>query len=857
MATYNKTGTAANNTIGIGSVTNFNAPASGSVFNINGAAGSDTFQLNNTGNTSYNSRFQSAGFVVYPANASGVIVVSGASSKGETYTFNLTSVETLVFSDKTITLSYGAAADTTPPVFASATVNGSSLVMTYTEANTLDATNVPAANAFTVSGGHNVTGVAVNAAAKTVTLTLATAVANSESVTVAYTDPTTGNDVNAIQDAAGNDAVTLAAMAVTNNTPVPTNHAPTGAVTITGTATQGQTLTETHTTLADADGLGAITIQWYAAGTAISGATGTTYTLTQTQVGKAITVKASYTDGLGKAESMTSTGTAAVLNVNDLSTGSVTITGTAASGQKLTASHTLADLDGLGTISYQWKAGGINIGGATTNSLALTQSEVGKIITVLASYTDMQGTKESVISVATAKVTAFSGLTLTGTAGADVLNGGSANDTLYGLAGNDSLDGGTGADMLVGGTGDDTYFIDNTLDKITENASEGTDTIQVNIVTAGGTFTLANNVENAKLVNSVAFNLTGNALANVLTGNAAANALDGGAGADTLTGGSGSDTYTVDNIGDVIVEAESDGTDLVKVKIATAGGSYTLANNVENASLQSTVAFNLNGNALANTLIGNGVANTLTGAGGNDTMTGGLGIDTFNVDSGSDTITDLGNGGSDILKVSEGATANATVSALWTATTTTNNSGTANITTNGLGVNLGAVVTGNGYNVTNTGQGTTLTGSGLADLLSGSTGKDTLIGGNGNDVLNGGNGNDALTGGAGSDTFLFSAAISKNNVDVISDFQSGSDKISLLSSLFANIKGADGVFNSADLLIGAGVTKGSVSGNEHLIFSTSTKALYYDADGSGAGAGAQFATLTGVTTLADTDFMVS
>ncbi len=85
--------------------------------------------------------------------------------------------------------------------------------MSYTELNTLDATNTPAATAFAISGAssgaHSVSAVAVNAALKTVTLTLATAVTNGETVTVTYTDPTTGNDAKAIQDAAGNDAATI------------------------------------------------------------------------------------------------------------------------------------------------------------------------------------------------------------------------------------------------------------------------------------------------------------------------------------------------------------------------------------------------------------------------------------------------------------------------------------------------------------------------------------------------------------------------------------------------------------------------------------------------------------------------
>jgi hypothetical protein len=59
---------------------------------------------------------------------------------------------------------------------------------------------------------------------------------------------------------------------------------------------------------------------------------------------------------------------------------SVTITGTATQGQILTAANTLADLDGLGTISYQWKADGTNISGATSSTLTLGQAQVGKAI---------------------------------------------------------------------------------------------------------------------------------------------------------------------------------------------------------------------------------------------------------------------------------------------------------------------------------------------------------------------------------------------------------------------------------------------------------------------------------------------
>ncbi|HYD75388.1 choice-of-anchor U domain-containing protein [Ramlibacter sp.] len=178
-----------------------------------------------------------------------------------------------------------------------------------------------------------------------------------------------------------------------------TNDDPTGAVTISGTATEGETLTATHN-LADADGLATVSWQWYAGGVAIEGATGETLVLAQAQVGEAITVVASYTDGFGKAESVTSTATAVVQNVNDPATGTVTVTGTYTQGETLTASNTLADEDGFGTIQYQWLADGEAIAGATNDTLVLTQAQVGKVITVQASFVDQQGTAESATSSA-------------------------------------------------------------------------------------------------------------------------------------------------------------------------------------------------------------------------------------------------------------------------------------------------------------------------------------------------------------------------------------------------------------------------------------------------------------------------
>jgi hypothetical protein len=189
------------------------------------------------------------------------------------------------------------------------------------------------------------------------------------------------------------------------------NDAPTGNITIAGTATQGQVLNASNT-LADLDGLGTISYQWTVGGVNIANATSSSFVLTEAQVGKVISVVASYTDGHNTAESVASSATASVANVNDLPTGNVTISGTATQGQTLTAANTLADVDGLGAIGYQWQADGLPIVGATANTLLLGAAQAGKAISVLASYLDGHGTAEAVTSLAVQLATASKAIEL-------------------------------------------------------------------------------------------------------------------------------------------------------------------------------------------------------------------------------------------------------------------------------------------------------------------------------------------------------------------------------------------------------------------------------------------------------------
>ena len=182
------------------------------------------------------------------------------------------------------------------------------------------------------------------------------------------------------------------------------NSAPTGAIKITGTMAQNKVLTVNTGTLADADGLGTLRYQWQADGVDIKSATGTSFTLTQAQVGKAMSVYASYVDGYGNQESVTSAVGAKVANVNDAPTGFVKVMGQALQGQTLQALNTLNDADGMGPVSYQWYADAAQISGATGTSFKLGQTEVGKAITLKASYTDGFKQVETVWSPSTEAV---------------------------------------------------------------------------------------------------------------------------------------------------------------------------------------------------------------------------------------------------------------------------------------------------------------------------------------------------------------------------------------------------------------------------------------------------------------------
>lgn len=117
-------------------------------------------------------------------------------------------------------------------------------------------------------------------------------------------------------------------------------------------------------------------------------------------------------------------------------------------------------------------------------------------------------------------------------------------------------------------------------------------------------------------------------------------------------------------------------------------------------------------------------------------------------------------------------------------------------------------------------------------------------------------GNDILTGGGGFDTFRFdSLPNAMNNLDTITDFSAANDIIQLENAIFTSLT-VTGELIAEMFHSGAGITS-AADANDHLIYNSSTGALYYDPDGTGATAAVQFATLGTGLALTAANFVVT
>jgi Ca2+-binding RTX toxin-like protein len=486
-----------------------------------------------------------------------------------------------------------------------------------------------------------------------------------------------------------------------------------------------------------------------------------------------------------------------------------------------------------------------------------------------------------------------------GTAAIDITGNDLAN-TITGNAGNNVIEGGAGADAMIGLAGDDTYYVDNAEDVISESGV-GTDTVHAAI-----NYVLGARLEDLVLDGTAALNGTGNSLNNVITGNAAANTLNGKAGADSMFGEDGDVLYYVYNAGDVVEEGSATGgTDRVISSV-----TFVLGTNVENLTLSGTASINGTGNTLNNTIAGNAAANTLNGKTGADTMYGGAGEDLYYVDNAGDLVKEgSATGGTDRVISSvtfvlgtnvENLTLSGTASINGTGNTL-NNTITGNAAANTLNGRSGADTMRGGlgddfYYVDNTGDraiessaiggldkvnstvsftlganleqlilgGTaaingngntlanTITGNAAANILRGLAGADILRGAAGDDTLQGGADKDTLTGGTGSDRFLFAAgdtSATHSLADRITDFTTG-DKIDL------HLLDADTTLTNNQAFHFIGTSAFTIGDAGALHYLTGGGATWIEGDTNGD-AVADFAIyLTGDHTMIATDFVL-
>jgi Ca2+-binding RTX toxin-like protein len=141
-----------------------------------------------------------------------------------------------------------------------------------------------------------------------------------------------------------------------------------------------------------------------------------------------------------------------------------------------------------------------------------------------------------------------------------------------------------------------------------------------------------------------------------------------------------------------------------------------------------------------------------------------------------------------------------------------------------------------------------------ADSLLGGAGADALVGGAGNDRLIGGPGIDLLVGGPDNDSFIFNAAVSAANRDVIKDFAKvagNDDSLLLENAVFAELA-AVGPLNPAFFRAGPA----ALDGNDFIVYNRATGGLFYDFNGSAAGGAVQFALLQNKPLLQANDFVV-
>ena len=372
------------------------------------------------------------------------------------------------------------------------------------------------------------------------------------------------------------------------------------------------------------------------------------------------------------------------------------------------------------------------------------------------------------------------------------LNGGDADETLIGGKGANFINGGGGENILTGGKGNDTFVAGGGVDTITDYSASGTN----------GTdkISLAADITDFSIVD-------GDIILNFDDGNSLTIQNGDGKKINFIKNGkSSTEIFTADGV------TNTQGT---AITLAATTDSYTASAKIVTIDGGLTNGILIVGNTKANKIFGSAGSDTLGGGKGNDTLTGDDGDDIFIYDAGKDVITDYTSGEDKIsltaAAISESLNSKGDVILKFSSANQLTIKGGDEIifVTDGVETTKtyynDRIVGADGVTLQSTFRGTTFAAT--DDLpkvdtsavtkrftLTGGNEDNTLIGGKGTNFINGGAGDDILIGNGGADTFVYSSGD-----DTISDYVSGTDKISLGSAMTNfNLEGDDVIIDFAE-----------------------------------------------------------
>ncbi len=335
--------------------------------------------------------------------------------------------------------------------------------------------------------------------------------------------------------------------------------------------------------------------------------------------------------------------------------------------------------------------------------------------------------------------------------------------------------------------------------------------------------------------------LSGTLLKDTISGLAGIDTLEGSKGNDLLTGGSSQDTFVI-RIGD--------GTDT----ITDFGGIGTgVVFDPVIATEVDTLQFVGPGLSASNMALTQDKSNlVITFAGVNNTRVILKDFALENLDNLPSTLTSVGignilfDGQTQVQDNFDVLSANQNLESVFNKNTVTFLNNLSN-TTQGYD-DSNDVINAQGGNDTllTHGGDDILRGNSGNDIMLAGSGSDSLFGGSGSDALLGGIGNDTLTGGAGTDVFRFDYTF--EGIDTITDFVVAEDTIQINGGLglLDPVNGFGG-----GLTVGAAITtaqfvigSAAADASQRFIYDQTTGGLFFDADGIGATAQVQIATLS-------------